>query len=244
MVQGLPCAAGNAALMQELGVPVDEPTELTAEGKTPVYLAREKQWLGTLAIADAPRPTAAAAVRALKSMRLRISMVTGDHVRTARAVADLVGVQDVCAQALPADKEEIVRRKQEDGERVAMVGDGINDAPALTRADVGIAIGAGTDVAIESAGIILMHNDPLDIPRAVALSRAILRKIRQNLFLAFIYNILAIPLAAGVFYASFGLLLPPAVAAAAMGLSSLSVTVNALLLRRFCPKLETKPSGE
>lgn len=244
MVQGLPCAAGNAALMQELGVPVDEPTELTAEGKTPVYLAREKQWLGTLAIADAPRPTAAAAVRALKSMRLRISMVTGDHARTARAVADLVGVQDVCAQALPADKEEIVRRKQEDGERVAMVGDGINDAPALTRADVGIAIGAGTDVAIESAGIILMHNDPLDIPRAVALSRAILRKIRQNLFLAFIYNILAIPLAAGVFYASFGLLLPPAVAAAAMGLSSLSVTANALLLRRFCPKLETKPSGE
>ena len=232
MVQGTPCAAGNAALMRELGVEVEEAADLMQEGKTLIHIARGKQWLGTLAIADTPRPTAAAAVQALQAQGLRVLMATGDHPRTARAIAERVGIAEVTAGALPADKEALVRRLQSEGMRVAMVGDGINDAPALTRADTGIAIGAGADIAIESAGIILMHSDPLDIPRATALSRAILRKIRQNLFLALIYNLLAIPLAAGLFYHPFGILLPPAVSALAMGLSSLSVTANALSLRR------------
>lgn len=232
-VQGELCAAGNAAFMRELGVRIpQEPTELMAAGKTLLHIARGSVWMGCIAVADAPRPGAAAAVQALRSLGQRVLMATGDHALTAQAIASGVGVSEVLADALPADKAELVRRLQGDGERVAMVGDGVNDAPALTAADVGIAIGAGTDVAIESAGIILMHSDPQDIPRALALSRAILRKIRQNLFLAFIYNLLAIPLAAGVFYHPFGILLPPAVSAIAMGLSSLSVTLNALLLRR------------
>lgn len=233
MVQGSPCAAGNAAYMRELGVAVEEEPRLMDEGKTLIHLAREGQWVGSIAIADTPRPTAAAAVHALRAQGLRVLMATGDNARTARAIAAHVGIDEVHATALPADKEALVRRLQSEGQRVAMVGDGINDAPALARADVGLAIGAGADVAIESAGIILMHSDPQDIPRAMRLSRAILRKIRQNLFLAFIYNLLAIPLAAGLFYHPFGLLLPPAISALAMGLSSLSVTANALLLRRF-----------
>lgn len=232
-VQGEPCAAGNAALMRELGVEVQEPTELMEEGKTLIHIARSGRWLGTLAIADAARPTAAAAVQSLRAQGLRVLMTTGDNARTARAIAARVGVEEVYAHALPGDKEALVRRLQAEGQSVAMVGDGINDAPALTRANVGIAIGAGTDVAIESAGIILMHSDPLDIPRAIALSRAILRKIRQNLFLALVYNLLAIPLAAGLLYHPLGLLLPPAVSALAMGLSSVSVTLNALRLRTW-----------
>lgn len=226
-VQGAPCAAGNAAYMHELGVEVQESRALMEEGKTLIHIARAGQWAGSLAIADTPHPTAAAAVQALRALGLSVSMLTGDATRTARAIAAQVGIDSVHAEMQPADKEALVRQFQSKNHRVAMVGDGINDAPALTRADVGIAIGAGTDVAIESADIILMHSDPMDIPRAIRLSRAILRKIRQNLFLAFIYNILAIPLAAGVFYHPFGILLPPAVSALAMGLSSLSVTLNA-----------------
>lgn len=234
MVQGELCAAGNAAYMRELGVQVSEQPQLMEEGKTLVHFARGGQWLGTLGIADAPRPSAAAAVRALRDMGMRVLMLTGDHERTARAIAAEVGVDEVHAEMLPADKEALVRRLQSEGAAVAMVGDGINDAPALTRADVGIAIGAGTDIAIESADIILMHSEPADIARAVALSRAALRSIRRNLFLASVYNILAIPLAAGVLYSTCGLLLPPGVAAAAMGLSSVCVVTNSLRLRRFC----------
>lgn len=228
LVQGSPCAAGNAALMQELGVPVQEPTDLAAQGKTLLYFARGGQWLGLLAVADAPRPSSSAAVQSLLSAGLHPLMVTGDNARTARAIAEQLGIQDVHADTLPADKEALVRRLQAQGQRVAMAGDGINDAPALTRADVGIAFGAGADIAMESADIILMHSDPLDIPRALALSRATLSRIRQNLFFAFIYNVLAIPLAAGAFYPFFGWLLHPAIAAAAMGMSSLCVVTNAL----------------
>ena len=160
-------------------------------------------------------------------------MITGDQAVTARAIAAAVGVQEVYASSMPQDKERLVRELQSRGERVAMVGDGVNDAPALTRADVGIAIETGTDIAVESAGIILMRSDPMDIPRALSLSRAILSKIRQNLFWAFFYNVLMIPLAAGVFYPAFGWVLHPALAAAAMGLSSLCVVTNALRLRHF-----------
>ena len=227
-VQGEPCAAGNAALMQELGVAIQEQTALAEQGKTLLYFARGGQWLGALAVADTPRPTAAEAVQALRKAGIAPLMVTGDNECTARAIARQLGLTELHAEALPADKEAIVRWLQAQGKHVVMVGDGINDAPALTRADVGIAFGAGTDIAMESADIILMHSDPLDIPRALALSRATLRRIRQNLFLAFIYNVLAIPLAAGAFYPIFGWLLHPAIAAAAMGMSSLCVVTNAL----------------
>lgn len=234
LVQGLPCLAGNAAFLRENGVLVQEDEALLDKGMTLVHVARAGEWLGTLALADSPRPTSAAAVQRLRALGLRVLMLTGDRARTAQAVAARVGgVDEVHAEALPADKEALVRRLQGAGERVAMVGDGVNDAPALARADVGVAIGAGVDVAIESAGVILMRSDPLDIARAVELSRAIMRKIRQNLFLALVYNLMAIPLAAGALYPLCGLLLPPAVAAAAMGLSSVSVVTNALRLRRI-----------
>ncbi len=232
-IEGAECAAGNIALMREMGVDVQEEKEQTEQGKTVLYVARGKTWLGSVAVADAERENAACAVQQLVADGMRAIMVTGDHAATARAIADRVGLREVHASVMPQDKERLVRELQQQGERVAMVGDGINDAPALMRADVGIAIGAGTDIAIESAGIILMHSDPMDIPRALSLSRAILSKIRQNLFLAFIYNVLMIPLAAGVFYPVFGWLLHPALAAAAMGLSSLCVVTNALRLRRF-----------
>ena len=228
LVQGEICAAGNAALMQELGVSIQEPQGLADQGKTLLYIARGGKWLGTLAVADTPRPTAANAVQALLAAGIRPIMVTGDQQRTAHAIAAQLGIAEVHAETLPADKEQLVRRLQQQGERVAMAGDGINDAPALTRADVGMAFGAGTDIAMESADIILMHSDPMDIPRALRLSRATLQRIRQNLFLAFIYNVLAIPLAAGAFYPIFGWLMHPAIAAAAMGMSSLCVVTNAL----------------
>ena len=232
-VQGQPCAAGNAAFMRELSVDHPDYETLRNDGKTLIHLARGGAYVGTLAVADTPRPTAAAAVQALHTLGLHTVMITGDDSRTAQAIAKQIGIDTVHADTLPQDKETIVRRLQKEGQRVAMIGDGINDAPALTRADVGIALGAGTDVAIESAGILLMHNDPLDIPRAIALSRAILHNIRQNLFFAFIYNLLAIPLAAGAFYPVTGWLLHPGIAAAAMGLSSICVVTNALRLRRF-----------
>lgn len=227
-IQGAPCAAGNAALMHELGIPIEEPAELAAQGKTILYFVRGGKWMGAIAAADTPRASAAEAVQILRAEGMQTLMVTGDNSCTARAIAEQVGIDDVRAETLPADKEAIVKSLQAQGYTVAMVGDGINDAPALTRADVGIAFGAGADIAMESADIILMRSDLLDIPRALALSRATLRRIRQNLFLAFIYNILAIPLAAGVFYPIFGWLLHPAIAAAAMGMSSLCVVTNAL----------------
>lgn len=228
LVQGKLCAAGNAALMRQLGIPLQEIPALAEQGKSVLYVARDGKWLGALAVADAPRPSSAEAVRDLVRVGVQPLMVTGDNSRTARAIAARLGIDDVRAETLPADKEAIVRELQAQGLRVAMVGDGINDAPALARADVGIAFGAGTDIAMESADIILMRSDPLDIPRTIALSRATLRRIRQNLFLAFFYNILAIPLAAGAFYPIFGWLMHPAVAAAAMGLSSLCVVTNSL----------------
>lgn len=233
IVQGVPCAAGNAAFMRELGICIQDDAALADAGKTLIHISRAGVYMGALAVADTPRTTAAQAVQELREVGMRVGMVTGDQTRTAKAIAARVGVEEVYAEALPQDKEALVRRLQSEGCRVAMVGDGINDAPALARADAGIAIGAGTDIAIESAGIILMRSDPLDIVRAIKLSRAILRNIRQNLFFAFVYNVLAIPLAAGVFYPLCGALLHPAVASAAMGMSSICVVMNALRLRRF-----------
>lgn len=232
-VQGADCAFGNARLMHELGVSVPEKEELQDAGKTLLHVVCAGEWKGCIAVADGARESAATAVRALDADGMRVLMITGDNERTAGALAGQLGLKEWRASAFPQDKEQLVRALQEQGERVAMVGDGVNDAPALTRADVGIAIGTGTDIAVESAGIILMRSEPVDIPRVLALSRAILTKIRQNLFLALIYNVLAIPLAAGVFYPVLGWQLHPAVAAAAMGLSSLCVVTNALRLRSF-----------
>lgn len=234
-VGGVLCSAGNAAFLQEQGVAVDatRAESLSAQGKTPLFFARGKTYAGMLAVADPVRPSSAAAVRALRESGLRVLMVTGDNARTAEAVAAQAGITEVVSGALPQDKAAKVRTLQAAGLTVAVVGDGINDAPALTAADVGIAIGAGTDVALSSAGIILLRSDLRDVVAAFRLSRAVIRTIRQNLFWAFFYNALAIPLAAGVYAPFFGWYLTPSVAAAAMSLSSFCVVMNALRLKRL-----------
>ena len=234
-INGALCAAGNAMLMQELGVSIPQHCgeQAAAEGKTPLYFSRGAVYAGLITLADPLKPDSHAAVADLQTMGFRVIMLTGDNTRTADAIAQQAGLTEVHADLLPQDKEACVRRLQHAGLKVAMVGDGINDAPALTRADAGIAIGAGTDVALESATVILVRNTLSDIVGAIRLSRAVIRNIRQNFFWALLYNCLAIPLAAGVFYPLLGWQLHPAVAAAAMGLSSLCVVTNALRLRRF-----------
>ncbi len=242
------CLGGNERLMRERSIDMapagNEPERLAAEGKTPLYFAFSGKLVGIIAVADLPKPDSAAAVKAMRRRGLRVVMLTGDNTRTANAVGTLVGVDETVAEVLPEDKDRHVRELQERGCKVAMVGDGINDAPALARADVGIAIGAGTDVAIESADIVLMKNTLSDAVTAIDLSRAVLRNIKQNLFWAFIYNIIGIPVAAGVFYTAFGLVLNPMFGAAAMSLSSLFVVTNALRLNTFRPKAlpATKPA--
>ena len=245
------CMGGNRAMMEEAGVELgDFPAraeELAAQGKTPLYFADEHKVLGLIAVADTPKPTSAAAVAAFRKLGLEVVMLTGDNRRTADAIGHELGVTQVMAEVLPQDKERVVRQLQEEGRKVAMVGDGINDAPALARADVGLAIGAGTDVAIESADIVLMKSDLLDAAAAVELSRATIRNIKENLFWAFFYNSLGIPLAAGVFYA-LGItdfMLNPMFAAAAMSLSSVCVVSNALRLRFFKSKFRAQsPQAE
>ena len=204
---------------------------LAAVGKTPLYFAEEQQLLGVIAVADVVKPDSAAAIAALRRSGREVVLLTGDDRRTAEAIARQVGVERVIAQVLPQDKARCVKELQKNGKLVAMVGDGVNDAPALVTADVGLAIGAGTDVAIESADVVLMHNSLMDIVDAAALSRATLRNIRQNLFWAFFYNAIGIPVAAGVLYPALQLTLDPMLAAAAMSLSSVCVVSNALRLR-------------
>lgn len=228
---------GNRKLMSDRGVPLDEldlrADEFSAEGKTPVYAAIDWKPAGVLAIADTVKENSVLAVRELHKMGLEVVMITGDNRRTAQAIAEQVGIERVMAEVLPQDKSEEVKRLQDEGKIVAMVGDGINDAPALAQADIGIAIGTGTDVAMEAGDITLISGDLKGIVTAISLSRRTIRTVRQNLFLSFIYNILLIPLAAGVFYPAFKLLLDPMLAAAAMSLSSVSVVTNSLRLRRF-----------
>jgi P-type Cu+ transporter len=205
--------------------------ELRRAGATVVYVARERQLAGLVAVADPVKATAAAALESLRADGIRIVMLTGDAATTARAAAAKLGIGEIEAEILPEGKQLAVRRLKTEGRIVAMAGDGINDAPALAEADVGIAMGGGADVAIASAGITLLKGDLAALVRARRLSRATMRNIRQNLFFAFLYNALGIPLAAGVLYPLFGLLLSPMVAAAAMSLSSVSVVANALRLR-------------
>jgi len=233
-VGGRTVLVGNRKLLERNGIRpgLDRDAErLRAEAKTAVYVAADGRMLGLIGVADRIRPTAQAAISALHGLGIRVLLLTGDSRATAEAVANTVGLDEVRAEVLPGDKAAEVKRLEESGRRVAMVGDGVNDAPALAAASVGIAIGAGTDVAIETAGVILMKDDPADVPDALVLARRVQRKIKQNLFWAAIYNLIAIPLAAGVWYPSLGILLKPAWSALAMSASTLTVTVNALRLR-------------
>ena len=239
-VEGRICFAGNRRMMEanhaENSELFSRGETLAEDGKTPLFFARDGRLLGLIAVADIVKPTSAQAVAELSDMGIEVVMLTGDNERTAEAIRRQVGVDRVVAEVLPQDKEREIRRLQESGKKVAMVGDGINDAPALARADVGIAIGAGTDIAIESADIVLMRSDLLDVSTAVQLSRAVIRNIKQNLFWAFFYNAIGIPIAAGVFYPAFHLKMNPMLGALAMSFSSVFVVSNALRLRWFKAK--------
>ena len=228
-------AAGNLLLMEEQGVELTQlrntHATLATAGKTPLYFAQGSRLLGTIAVADTVKPTSKAAIAQLQKQGLKVIMLTGDNAATAEAIRRQVGLDEAIAEVLPQDKELHIRILQEQGHVVAMVGDGINDAPALARADVGIAIGAGTDVAIEAADMVLIKSDLQDVARAIGLSKSVMKNIKENLFWAFIYNTIGIPLAAGLFYPPFGWLLNPMIAAAAMSCSSVSVVTNALRLR-------------
>ena len=239
VVSGKTVVLGNARLMKDrevqLGQSEDDASKLAAEGKTPMFITIDGAFSGIIAVADEIKPESRAAVHALKNMGIKVVMMTGDNKRTADAVARQVGIENVLAEVLPEQKADHVKRLQQEGNAVGMVGDGINDAPALAQADVGIAIGTGTDVAIEASDITLLRGDLRGVVTAIALSRATIRGVKQNLFWAFIYNVIGIPVAAGLLYPVTGWLLSPVLASAAMSLSSVSVVANSLRLRRFRP---------
>ena len=228
--------AGNEKMMEEKGISLSTEQKnqiqaLAKQGRTPLLFADEKQFLGIVAVADVVKPTSKEAVQKFRDYGIHVIMLTGDNEVTAQAIKEQVGIDEVIAGVLPTQKEEKISALKQAGHKVAMIGDGVNDAPALASADVGIAIGAGTDVAIESADIVLMKNDLLDAVGAVKLSKAVIRNIKENLFWAFFYNSIGIPLAAGVLYPLFQIKLNPMFGAAAMSLSSVCVVSNALRLR-------------
>ncbi len=241
IVDGHQVRVGADRFMKRFGIDLtmfaDEAGRLADEGKTPLYAAIDGKLAAVIAVADPIKSSTPAAIQALHALGLRVAMITGDNRRTAEAIARQLGIDEVLAEVLPNGKVEAVKGLQKAGRKVAFVGDGINDAPALAQADVGLAIGTGTDIAIESADVILMSGDLRGIPNALALSKATIRNIKQNLFWAFFYNIILIPVAAGVLFPAFGILLSPILAAAAMGLSSLFVLTNALRLRSFAPPM-------
>jgi Cu+-exporting ATPase len=234
--EGKRLVLGNANFLNELGIDTSalasEAERLRAEGATAVFLAVNGKSAGTIAIADPVKATTVEALKLLAGDKIHVVMLTGDNRTTAQAVARRIGIAEVEAEVLPDQKSAVVEKLRHEGRIVAMAGDGVNDAPALAVADVGIAMGTGADVAIESAGITLLKGDLIGIVKARTLSLAVMRNIRQNLFFAFIYNALGVPVAAGVLYPIFGILLSPIIAAAAMALSSVSVVGNALRLRR------------
>ncbi len=240
IIDGKQYIAGNLALMNDRKINVKSfqttSDDFAAEGKTPLYFADDKKLLGIIAVADVVKPTSREAIEQFKDMGIDVVMLTGDNKKTAEAIRKQLHIDRVVAEVLPQDKEKEIRSIQGSGKKVAMIGDGINDAPALARADVGIAIGAGTDVAIESADIVLMKSDLLDAVTAVQLSKATIKNIKQNLFWAFFYNSLGIPLATGIFFTAFGWKLNPMFGAAAMSMSSVFVVSNALRLKLFKPK--------
>jgi Cu+-exporting ATPase len=235
MVDGKRLALGNAKFLAELNIDTQgltqEAERLRGDGATAIFLAVNGQLAGVIAIADPVKPTTPETLKALVALGIRVVMLTGDNKTTALAVAKRLGIKEVEAEVLPDQKSEVIERLRREGRVVAMAGDGVNDAPALAAAEVGIAMGTGSDVAIESAGITLLKGDLNGIVKARALSGAVMSNIRQNLFFAFVYNVAGVPIAAGVLYPAFGLLLSPIIAAAAMALSSVSVVGNALRLR-------------
>jgi Cu+-exporting ATPase len=236
IVDGTDLVVGNPALMTDYAVkiePVQKAAErLAGEGKTPMYVSLDGALAGLIAVADPIKPTSRAAIERMRRMGLRVVLLTGDNQKTAEAVAHQAGIERVVAGVLPEGKVEEVRRLQGEGAVVAMVGDGINDAPALAQADVGIAVGSGTDIAVEASDVTLMRSDLAGVAAAIALSRRTMRTMKQNLFWAFIYNVIGIPVAAGALYPAFGILLSPILASAAMAFSSVSVVTNSLRLRR------------
>ena len=246
-VHGRVVLAGNRKLMNDESIDSSgleaQAAALAGGGKTPMFVAVDGKAAGLVAVADTIKPTAAETIRRLKELGIQAVMITGDNKRTAEAVARQLGIERVFAEVLPADKARHVQQLQAEGKHVAMVGDGVNDAPALAQADIGIAIGAGTDVAIETADVVLMKSDPLDIIRAITLSKATVTKMKQNLFWAAIYNVLAIPVAAGVLYPSLGIVLRPEWSALLMSLSSIIVAVNAVLLKRVEGELGDEATG-
>jgi Cu+-exporting ATPase len=247
VVSGRTVHIGSPKWLQESGIDagplLPDAQRVSQDGSTPVFIAVDGKAAGVAAVSDEIKETAPEAVRALRGMGIEVVMLTGDNPRSAMAMAARAGIDKVRAEVTPDRKADEVRRIQSEGKVVAMVGDGINDAPALAQADVGMAIGTGTDIAVEAGDIVLMSGDLRGVATAIALSRAALRNIRQNLFWAFAYNVVLIPVAAGVFYPSFGVLLNPVLAAAAMGLSSVTVVSNALRLRRFRPASFIRPGG-
>ena len=244
-VGGVRCFGGNRRLMEEQGISIPDYPELAAQGKTPLYFGDENgTYYGAIAAADVLKDSSRDAVAAMQKQGLDVVMLTGDNERTARAIAEKAGIEHVISDVLPGDKANVVKSLQAEGKRVLMVGDGINDAPALVTADVGMAIGAGTDIAMESADVVLMTGNLTGVANAIGLSKATIRNIRQNLFWAFFYNSLGIPVAAGVL-SPIGITLSPMIGAAAMSLSSVFVVTNALRLRRFRPKIaEEEPIKE
>ena len=241
-IGGVRYFGGNRRLMDELGIVVPEFPELAENGKTPLYFADHQNYLGTIAAADILKPDSYNAIEAIKHLGLDVVMLTGDNNKTAASIAAKAGIHHIISDVLPGDKAAAIEALQKDGHRVLMVGDGINDAPALVTADVGMAIGAGTDIAIESADIVLMNSSLTGVAKAIELSKATIRNIKENLFWAFFYNSLGIPIAAGVLFIPFGLQLSPMLGAAAMSLSSFFVVSNALRLRFFQPKVKDIPA--
>ena len=230
---------GNLKLMKDRNLDIDkfinDAERLAEEGKTPMYISIQEKIAGIIAVADIVKESSRKAIESLHAMGIEVVMITGDNKKTAEAIAKQVGIDRAFAEVLPHDKAEQINILQTEGKKVAMVGDGINDAPALAQADIGIAIGSGTDVAMESADIVLMRSDLLDVAAAIKLSKSTIRNIKQNLFWAFFYNTVGIPIAAGLLYAFGGPKLNPMIAAAAMSLSSVSVVSNALRLKNFRP---------
>ena len=236
MIEDIQYYGGNQTLMDSLGHKVPEYAELKAQGKTPLYFASRDTYLGAIAVADVLKEDSCQAVEALKNQGIRVVMLTGDNRGTAQAIAQKAGITQVLSDVLPTEKAQAIEKLKSEGSHVLMVGDGINDAPALVSAHVGMAIGAGTDIAMESADIVLMQSSLMGVSRAIGLSKATVRNIRQNLFWAFFYNVLGIPVAAGVLYPAFGILLSPMIGAAAMSMSSVFVVSNALRLRLYKAK--------